>query len=59
MSCGAWCVYYRDKPEGVCGNCSYFRDGVKPKFDLGRVDAFELARLLREKREKEERKTYG
>lgn len=40
--------------RSYCHNC---REGcsVKPRFELGKVDPFKLAQLLKEKREKEER----
>jgi len=56
MGCGAWCVYYRDRGKtSACTNCSNYIYNSKPKSSLGPVDPFRLAKLLKEKKEKERR----
>ncbi len=58
MSCGPWCVYYRDRAKlaigGICSTCSNHTDH-KARSSLGKVDPFRLAKLLKEKKEKERR----
>lgn len=56
MSCGSWCVYYRDKPNGICSNCPSYENGVRPKADwLPSIDPFKLADELAKKQEKDRR----
>lgn len=53
MACDESCVYYKTKGvSGACRNCSDYIDENKPKFELGKVDVFKLAKLLREKEQK-------
>lgn len=56
MSCGSWCVYYTSRnttSNGLCRNCGDYTDEHKARFELGKVDIFELARLLKEKEQKQ------
>jgi hypothetical protein len=54
VACGESCVYYRSRgTTSACLRCSDFVDNKKPRFGLGEVDVFELARLLKEKELKE------
>ena len=46
-SCGGY-EWINDK----CKFCGYVIPVIKPRFELGKVDLFELVRLLKEKREK-------
>ncbi len=57
MECGSWCVYYTSRGvSGACTNCSaYVNNDVKPRFEFGRMNVFELAQKLAEKREQERR----
>jgi hypothetical protein len=55
MECGSWCVFYRDRATAsICKTCSYYEEH-KPKVELGKVDIWKLAKLLKEKEEKERR----
>lgn len=57
MGCGEWCVYYDSRGTcSACFNCSYYIGSKKSKFELGKVDMFKLARLLKEKEERKKRK---
>ena len=52
MSCDSSCVYFENKGNNsVCWGCADF-EYTKPRFELGKVDIFKLARLLKEKEEK-------
>lgn len=61
MGCGTWCVYYTSRGvSSACIACSYYCDEYyssrsKPTSDPGKVDAFKLARLLKEKAESKRR----
>lgn len=49
MSCGEWCVYYRDKGKtSACKGCKDY-EVKRSRFELPKVDIFELARRLAEK----------
>lgn len=53
MSCGKWCVYYKDRGKtSACFGCRYFVLDNTPRFELGKVDIFELAIGLAEKEKK-------
>ena len=53
MSCGIWCVYYKNKGStSACMNCSDNKRFLKPRFEMGKVDIFKLAQLLKEKEER-------
>ena len=57
MSCGSWGAYYTSRTttsQEHCEHCSGYSDECSPRFELGKVDVFKLARLLKEKRDKEE-----
>jgi len=61
MSCGTWCVYYKDRGKtSACFRCSDYISN-KARFELGKVDIFKLAEGLaeKEKRTKEQDKIIG
>ncbi len=57
MSCGSWCVYYRDRDTAaICKHCSnYEGPRARARVELGKIDPFRLAKMLAEKQEKERR----
>jgi hypothetical protein len=61
MSCGNWCVYYQGgNYHPHCGGCSSYSGwGIKPRFELGAVDPFKLASLLKGKQESDRRRNIS
>ena len=57
MACGSWCVYFNGgKFSPHCEDCSSLDLSSKtPRFDTGKVNPFELARLLKNKKELDRR----
>lgn len=55
MSCGSWCVYFRDKGP-VCHTCpDQLGRHTVPRTMLGTVDPFKLAEGLARKKEQQRR----
>jgi hypothetical protein len=56
MSCGEWCVFYKDKGKtSACFRCDDNIPENKPHVEFGKVDIWELARGLQKKREEQEK----
>jgi DNA-directed RNA polymerase subunit M/transcription elongation factor TFIIS len=56
MSCGSWCVYYKDRNNRVamCKYCPYYDAGsTKPHQELEKTDTYKLAHGLARKRKDE------
>lgn len=58
MACGSWCVYYTSRYTTSKEHCVYCEEYINNKshFELGKVDIFELAKGLKNKKEQERRK---
>jgi len=53
MGCGEWCVYYNSRGKNsACIGCRYYINERHSKFELGKVDLFELAKGLREREQR-------
>ncbi len=48
MSCGSWCVYYRDKGEH-CKQCSDYQGNKRSRFEFGKIDLKKMAEGLARK----------
>ncbi len=48
MSCGSWCVYYRDKGEH-CKQCSDYQGDKRSSFEFGKLDLKTMAEGLAKK----------